>query len=99
MREVPPDVPETRFGAGTLHNRIGVSARSLNREARPIRLVSYRGNDVARDLARAGLEPGHASGRGAADGGTISATGCPKRVTSTGFRVWRTPSGVERHVA
>jgi len=32
-------------------------------------------------------------------GGTISATGAPKRVTSTGFPVFRTRSSTARHVA
>src|SRR5580704_2765837 len=33
------------------------------------------------------------------DGGTISATGLPKRVTRRGFFVWRTSSSRARHLA
>jgi hypothetical protein len=46
--------------------------------------------------AMAPSQPGWRAGGG---GGATSATGSPKRVTSTGVRVWRTRSSTLRQVA
>jgi hypothetical protein len=45
------------------------------------------------------MEPIQFFGPASGDGGTISATGLPKRVTLTGLFVWRTCSSRARHLA
>ena len=45
------------------------------------------------------IDPSHEEGRAETVGGTISATGLPKRVTRTGLCVLRTCSKTDKHVA